>query len=293
MTDIETLTLPDSRLLDYRVSGPADGVPLVFHHGTPGSVLPITDLEEAAHARGLRFVTYSRAGYGGSGRNAGRRVVDVVPDIQAVLAAIGAESAVVAGWSGGGPHSLASAARLPGVKAALVIAGVAPYGRPDLDFLAGMGDDNLDEFGAALESEAAVRTYLDKAREGLVDVAPGDIVREMASLLPDVDRAVLTDRYADEQAANFREALRVSADGWIDDDLAFITDWGFDLDEIDVPTFLWQGTADLMVPVSHGRWFEQHLPRATVTILPDEGHPSISLGAVDAMLDQLVAAAGL
>jgi hypothetical protein len=30
----ETITLPDGRLLDIYVSGPAQGQPLVFHHGT-------------------------------------------------------------------------------------------------------------------------------------------------------------------------------------------------------------------------------------------------------------------
>ena len=33
-----SLTLPDGRQLDYRVSGPDGATPLVFHHGTPGSV---------------------------------------------------------------------------------------------------------------------------------------------------------------------------------------------------------------------------------------------------------------
>ncbi len=156
-----------------------------------------------------------------------------------------------------------------------------------------MGQDNHDEFGAALEGEASLRTYLDAARPGLVAVEPGDIVREMASLLPDVDRAVLTDEYAAETATNFHEALRVSVDGWLDDDLAFVAEWGFDLAEIAVPVMLWQGTADLMVPPAHGRWFEKHLPDADVKIVPDQGHLSISLGAVDEMFDGLVAAAKL
>jgi pimeloyl-ACP methyl ester carboxylesterase len=95
-------------------------------------------------------VTTSRPGYGDSSRDAGRSVVRVVGDVVAVLAAIGAERCLVAGWSGGGPHALACAARLDAASAVLVIAGVAPYGVPDLDWTSGMGQDNLDEFSAAL-----------------------------------------------------------------------------------------------------------------------------------------------
>src|ERR1035438_5430491 len=33
----DQLHMPDGRALDVCVSGPADGLPLVFHHGTPGA----------------------------------------------------------------------------------------------------------------------------------------------------------------------------------------------------------------------------------------------------------------
>src|SRR5438128_9476103 len=101
--------LPDGRLLDCSVSGPADGLPLVFHHGTPGAGKRFRFLERAAHERGLRLLTTSRPGYGDSTRRPGREVADVVADTAAALDAIGAESCVVAGWSGGGPHALACA----------------------------------------------------------------------------------------------------------------------------------------------------------------------------------------
>ena len=92
---LDHIALPDGRRLDIRLSGPVDGVPLVFHHGTPGAATPIRVLERAAHERGLRMVTMSRPGYGGSTRQPGRSVVDVVSDTAAVLATIGATRCVV------------------------------------------------------------------------------------------------------------------------------------------------------------------------------------------------------
>src|SRR5262245_42900300 len=110
---VAILDLPDGRRLDVAVSGPADGMPLVFHHGAPGSVLPCRAMERAVHRRGLRLVTYSRAGYGASMRQPGRDVAAVVADVAAILDHLGASRCLVAGWSGGGPHALAMAAGLP------------------------------------------------------------------------------------------------------------------------------------------------------------------------------------
>jgi hypothetical protein len=38
---------------------------------------------------------------------------------------------------------------------------------------------------------------------------------------------------------NFPEAVDGSADGWIDDTLAFVPPWGFSLSDIKVPVLLW------------------------------------------------------
>jgi pimeloyl-ACP methyl ester carboxylesterase len=287
------LQLDDGRRLDLRVTGPEDGVPLVFHHGTPGAATPSRPLERAAHQRGLRVVTTSRPGYGHSTRQPGRRVVDVVADTTELLDWLGADRCVVAGWSGGGPHALACAARLEAVAAVLVIAGVAPYGAEGLDWMSGMGEDNVEEFGAALQGEAALRSFLDAARPELTEVTVEGIVSSLDSVLPKVDQAVLTDEFGEDLAAGFHQALVVGVEGWLDDDLAFTSAWGFALDEIDVPTALWQGSADLMVPFTHGRWLAAQLPAASAHLQEGEGHLSIGLGAMDSMLDELVAAAGL
>ena len=50
MTIIE---LSDGRSLDVDVSGPEDGMPLVFHHGTPGSVRQFRAIQRAALQHGV------------------------------------------------------------------------------------------------------------------------------------------------------------------------------------------------------------------------------------------------
>ena len=271
-----------------RVSGPAGAFPLVFHHGTPGAATPIRAIERAAHARGLRLVTTSRPGYGDSTRQPGRDVVDVVADTAAVLAAIGAERCLIAGWSGGGPHALACAARLGTAAAVLVIAGVAPYPAAGLDWMAGMGEENVAEFSAALGGEGELRRYLLPVGEHLKQITADQIVAALETLLPDVDRAVLTGEFGEDMAASLREAIRQGVEGWLDDDLAFTRPWGFALEEISVPTMIWQGSADLMVPFSHGQWLASRLPGAAAHLEEGQGHLSVGVGALDRMLDELV-----
>jgi pimeloyl-ACP methyl ester carboxylesterase len=291
MDAAEHVRLPDGRRLEIRMSGPSGGLPLVFHHGTPGALTPIRALERAAHARGLRLVTTSRPGYGGSSRQPGRSVVAVAEDTAAVLAEIGADRCLIAGWSGGGPHALACGARLGAAAAVLVIAGVAPYGAEGLDWMSGMGEENVLEFSAAIQGEQALRSYLRREGEQLRHITAADLVPSLRTLLPEVDRAQLTGEFGEDMAASFREAVRVSVDGWLDDDLAFASPWGFSLDEISVPTMIWQGSADLMVPFSHGQWLASRLPAARAHLEQGEGHLSVGLGALDRMLDELIGAA--
>jgi pimeloyl-ACP methyl ester carboxylesterase len=278
MAAVDHVLLPDGRRLDLRVSGPADGLPLVFHHGTPGAATPIRALERAAHARGLRLVTTSRPGYGDSSPQPGRRVVDVAADTAVVLAAIGADRCLIAGWSGGGPHALAC---------------VAPYEAEGLDWMAGMGEENIVEFSAALDGEDRLRPVLLGEREQLKAATAADLVASLDTLLPDVDRAVLTGEFGEDLAANFHEAMRTGVEGWFEDDMAFARSWGFELAEISVPTMIWQGSADLMVPFAHGQWLASQLPGASVHLEEGEGHLSVGLGALDRMLDELLSAASL
>jgi pimeloyl-ACP methyl ester carboxylesterase len=286
------IQLSDGRRLDYRMSGAADGLPLVFHHGTPGAATPVLAVERAAHARGLRLVTMSRPGYGESDRKAGRSVADVVDDTTAVLAEIGADRCLVAGSSGGGPHALACGARLSQAAGVLVIASVAPYDAAGLDWMAGMGADNIAEFSAALGGEAELAPFLQGMREQLTEITADEIEAALETLLSDVDRAALAGDYAEDLAAGYREAVRMGVTGWLDDDLAFTRPWGFSLAEISVPAMIWQGSDDLMVPFAHGQWLARQLPTASIHLETGQGHISIELGGIDRMLDELTLTAG-
>jgi len=273
---MESLTLPGGRTLEYLVEGPADAVPLVFHHGTPSGAVRCAPLAEAAARHGFRVLLYSRAGYAGSTARPGRTVADIAGDVAALLDAVGAGEFVTAGWSGGGPHALACAALLPGrCRGAAVLAGVAPYDADGIDWLAGMGEENIAEFGAAAAGPETLREFLTTAAGPMADVGESEIIEAFGDLLSDVDREALAGGLAAYLAESCRHALSAGVDGWFDDDMAFLAGWGFSLDSVRVPVALYQGDQDRMVPFDHGRWLAGKVPGAEVHLLPGEGHISL------------------
>ncbi len=284
------LELADGRRLEGLTSGASDGFPLVFHSGTPTGAVETPVMSELAAERGLRVITWSRPGYGGSSRRAGRTVADVVEDTAAVLATVGGDDFVTLGWSGGGPHALACAALLADrVQGCATIGGVAPWGADGLDWLAGMGHENVEEFGATLSGSSALRAYLEGEAPALKDVGADQVADALGGLIPEVDRASLTGAFAEELAAQARAALSNGIWGWHDDDMAFLADWGFDLGAISVPVQIWQGDQDLMVPIAHGRWLAANIAGAEARLFPGEGHLSIGVGMMDRILDGLAA----
>ena len=94
----------------------------------------------------------------------------------------------------------------------------------------------------------------------------------LGGLVSDVDIRALTGEYAAFMASSFRRADSTGIAGWRDDDIAFVTPWGFDLASVTTPVAVWQGGEDRMVPMPHGVWLAGHIPGAEQHLLPAEGH---------------------
>jgi pimeloyl-ACP methyl ester carboxylesterase len=289
-TERLTIALTDGRTVEVLALGPPGGVPLVVHHGTPGGgLVPYEPKVETAVSHGLRVIHFARPGYSRSSPRPGRRVANVAADVAEILDALGAETFITHGTSGGGPHALACAALLPGrCLAAATIAGVAPSNADGLDWLAGMGPENIEEFGAARRGEDDLSAFLEKEAAGLGNLTGADVIAGLGGLIGDADKAVLTSGYADYMATALRAALRTGIAGWREDDFAFVSDWGFSFSPGAAPVAVWQGDDDRMVPFGHGQWLAAHIPGAEVHLLPGEGHLSLAEQHYGEILDDLL-----
>lgn len=289
-----TVPLPDGRELDTLVGGDPDGTGLLFQHGTPGDATRYETWFSDAGTRGLRTVAYSRPGYANSTRHARRTVASATDDVTALLDHLGIGTFMTVGGSGGGPHAVACAARLPDrclASAALVT--IAPWGSDGLDWFAGMAQTNIDEFGAALDGEDALREWMAAHGEEFRTITGPQIVSALGDALPPVDQAVATGEWADKQAAGIRRGLEPGFDGWVDDDLAFAKPWGFDLETIRVPVRIWQGELDRLVPWAHGQWLAERIPGAEFRLAKGHGHYSLGVANRTEILDDLMRAGQL
>ncbi|WP_433802467.1 alpha/beta fold hydrolase [Actinomycetospora sp. CA-084318] len=259
------LVLPDGRVLRVYDTGGTGGTTVIWHHGTPNLGTPPAPLAAPSARLGIRWLSFDRPGYGGSSECPGRDVASAAAWARAVADHAGVDRFAVLGHSGGGPHALACAALLPDrVTAVATISGLAPPGSSWFD---GMHPAAAAGLRAAQEGRAVKERF-----EASAEFDP--------EVFTPADHAALAGDWSwfDEVVG---PALAQGMGGLVDDDLAFVRDWGFQPTR-DVPTLVVHGRQDRMVPCAHGRrlveattaegWFE-----------PADGHISVLRRAEDAL----------
>ncbi len=286
----------DGRTLEVLTGGDPDGFPLLFHGGSPSAAVPYAPFDHAAREAGLRLITYSRPGYGGSTTHprSEPRMVDDVADSVVVLDALGVERFVTAGWSGGGPRALGCAALLSDrCLAAASIAGVGPHDGEGLDWKGGMAEENVVEYTAAEAGRDAYEAFLEAEFMPVLLADADDLAEGMGGLLPPADKAAMDREFTEWLTETFHRAGAQRTVGVLEDGQAAVRPWGFDLGAIAVPVLVYQGRQDAMVPFAHGVWLAAHVPGAEVHLTEDDGHLTPMINGLPGILADLKRVAGL
>jgi pimeloyl-ACP methyl ester carboxylesterase len=254
------IVLQNKRELRIHEMGKPDGIPIIYHHGTPESGILYDLWAEHAAAKGIRLIGYDRPGYGDSTANPGRSVASAAEDVTAIVKELGLSKLMMVGISGGGPHVLACAALLPDlVVAAAVLGSPAPYTAAGLDWFSGMNKDNIEEFDAALQSVDILRIYTKDTVEYLKSVDAATFYFQSKMTLSAADAAQFTESLSNYLYLTMRDGVKNGSEGWVEDDLAFLKPWGFDPEQIQVPVLIIHNDEDVLVPISHGKWLASHL----------------------------------
>jgi pimeloyl-ACP methyl ester carboxylesterase len=268
---------PDGRTLAVQEGGDPGGKPVLAHNGTPNSRQLYAPHVTDAAARGIRLISYDRPGYGESSPQPGRTVASAAGDVRAICSALGISRLAAWGVSGGGPHVLACAALLPDlVVAAASLAALAPYPADGLDWFAGMGQENVDDFKLAIADPAASRAKAEQDRAAMLVASAEDLHAQFATLLSTTDAAVLTGAVAQYLALCVRDGLAPGAEGWVEDGLAMAGPWGFSVADITVPVLVMHGREDQFIPFGHGQWLAAHIPGAQARLLDHDGHLTLT-----------------
>jgi pimeloyl-ACP methyl ester carboxylesterase len=272
------------RTVRYETAGARDGYPVFLLHGTPGSRIGPKPRAAVLYRLGIRLISHDRPGYGGSDRQPGRTVADCADDVALIADDLGLGTFAVVGRSGGGPHAMACAARLPDrVDRAAVLVSLAPAEADDIDWYAGMNEDNVREYTTARHDEQklveSLRLIADRTRR-----SPLSLLESLRGQITGPDRQVVHDPEIERLLLEtYAEAMRPGPYGWIDDTLALRRDWGFRLSDIRQRVRLWHGAEDNVVPASHSRWLAERIPHAEFEVQTATAH----FGAMEILPDIL------
>jgi pimeloyl-ACP methyl ester carboxylesterase len=265
------IRLRDGRRLAFAEWGDPHGLPVIHHHGTPGSRLEHEGTPEVYRAAGVRVITPDRPGYGLSDPQPGRTLLDWPADVAELAGALDLERFAITALSGGGVPALACAYAMPERLNAVVLTSCpAPMDRPGA--LRGM---RLVNRAGVLLARTAPALFAAGCRVLGTAVAshPAFFYEQSSRDKPAADRRWLSvPEIRRSEVATLAEALRAGTAGYVSDVLLLSRAWGFAPEDIAAPVQLWHGDADTVVPLHHARLLASAIPGATLRVCPGEGH---------------------
>jgi pimeloyl-ACP methyl ester carboxylesterase len=267
-----SVTLPDGRVLAYEEYGDPAGFPVLSFHGGLSSRLDAAPAHEAAVAKGIRLVSPDRPGMGLSSYQPGRRLIDWPADVAHLTEALGIELFAVMGWSAGGAYAAVCAAKMgQRVTATALLSSAVP-----LDLYGTTRGLTIEDRALLFLTRRTPWLASTLLKVSIVNASNARLFRAVLRSFPPADRTVLREWGPPDLALAFvREALHQGTEGCVQDYRIFGDPWGFSLEEISVPVHIWEGGDDRTGPPGYRAFLKQHIPQASVTVVPGEGHLSL------------------
>ncbi len=272
------IRLNDGRHLGYAEYGERCGRPLLYFHGLPSSRLEAAFCDAAARRLGIRIIAADRPGCGLSDLQPRRSLCDWPGDVLELTQSLGIERFAVLGVSGGGPYALACAWKIPDkLTDVKIVCGLAPLDHPGT--LPAMRWHARLAFGLAQRSYPLLWLAYGVTVSAAIRLFPATAYSWQRATGSPADRAVLErDSVKAIMLATLQESVRQGVQGPLQDVVLYAHDWGFRLEDIDLPVALWHGEADRIVPPYHARFIAGALARSSLKLVEGEGHYSLPIG---------------
>jgi pimeloyl-ACP methyl ester carboxylesterase len=266
---LRILVLSDGRRVACAEYGDISGLPVLALHGTPGSRLMFALADRAARDRGIRLIAPERPGYGLSDYRRSENLAQIAEDLSAVADAYGLGRFAVIGVSGGGPYAVAAAAAMPDRISLLAL--VAPIGEV-ADGQLRLSRVQRLLFRRLAHRPWATRLFFRRLRS-MVFKSPDSAYRWLMRRVRAPDRELLArSSVRISLQAAMGEGLRPGVEGVAQDLRLYCSPWHLRFADIDVPTILWQGSDDPVVPPEAAYALARALPNCRLDVIPAAGH---------------------
>lgn len=267
----QILDLKDGRILGFAEYGVPDGKPVFHFNGSGGSRLERPPDLNILTELGIRYISTDRPGHGNSSPKQDRELLDWPDDVAAIADHLGIDKFHVLGWSGGGPHALACAYKIPErVISGAIVSGLAPANRPNpyagyKGFLRA-----LMILGRRFPSLVYIFRRMAATQ---INKPSGEIGDKFVKSLPKVDQIPFENQEVKAMLiADIKEGYKQGGDGPARDDIIIVTPWKFEIMNIQTRFDIWQGDIDENVPVNQGKYQEELLPNNSFYLMENKGH---------------------
>jgi pimeloyl-ACP methyl ester carboxylesterase len=280
----------DGRTISYIDNGVTSDKTLLLHHGTPGAAGLWQNVLDEAKARGVRAVSYTKAGYQGSDKANWSSVAEAASDFNELIDHLGIANFVSIGWSGGGPFALAStfSTKCVGVE---LVAGVAPYFEMGTDFLIGLSEaETIETLDGTARSQESALSMAIKEMEHIETEWTAENWQASAEARPEYARFEAEYlKFNAHALPALLNSLVPDITGYANDNHLILIDWGFGVHEVTKPVSIWNGTLDKAVPTGHATWQHERIAGSTLHILEGQSHMSIMVETQTEILTSAIA----
>lgn len=267
----QTTKLKNGRTLGFAEYGDVNGTPVFHFNGSCGSRLEHPPELSILTEAGIQLICTDRPGHGLSSPQPDRRVIDWPEDVIQLANHLGIEKFYLLGWSAGGPYAHACAYKYPErIIAYAIVSGLAPPDRPKpysgLPF-------SYKLLLFIMRRFPKLNYFFRKQMAGAIQGDVESVGAKLAGGIPKEDQLLLQDKQCMEMfVKDVQEGFKQGWNGPAEDDITINSPWGFSMEEITIPSYVWQGTLDSNVPLLQGKYQHKVLKNSKLIIVENQAH---------------------
>jgi pimeloyl-ACP methyl ester carboxylesterase len=263
--------LSDGSSIGYAEYGDPQGRPVLHLHGLPSSRFEANnpDMSEVAARLNVRLLVPDRPGIGLSDFKP--YTIGNYPDMVTTFAdKLGLDRFAVMGLSSGGKFVAACAWKIPDrLTSASIVSGTAPFDLPGVKKTLSRSDKQLYDMADKIPwlFQIMLRKIANDTRKNPASVLSlfTDVCESDKQAL---DRPNVKMAFEQMVTEAFHQGTRGAALDW----KLEARPWGFTLQEIKMPVYVWHGEEDKIVSIEQARILADAIPNACRKFVKNEGH---------------------